>query len=946
MGAIDAKAINIHMQVTGPYASQMVRNTAVTRTFGNTANVSMGKAQAGMARFGATASKVATGGAIAVAVGLALSAKAAIDFQSSFAGVRKTVDTTEIGFQRLSDGIRRLALEIPIGVNELNRIAELGGQLGVGADDLLTFTKTIALVGVTTTLATEQAATGFARLDNIMQLSGQSYDRIGAAIVHLGNNFAATEDEILNFALRIAPIGATVGLTTDEVLAIATAFTSVGVRAERGGTAIQKTFIAIAEAAQSGGMELAIFANVAGMTGDQFAKLAKQDPAAAFTAFVTGLDDVSDSGGNVFAVLDSVHLGNARVIQSLLAMSNAGDVLNEALEDGNDAWEDNIALTEEAQKRFDTVASKLILAKNRIADLAITIGTELLPVIADFALGLSTIIDWFVNLDPAIRNTTLAVAGLTTALLVAKAHPVILGLTLVAGAVLAIGANAAAAEARVKILKDALASGTTTKEDLGSLIGEDALKGLFGVGFKEADVRKAIFGTETDYRNFLEAVKQEARIINEDLQGVTGAEFDFRFDIAAEGGFDVGSLTKATQEVKKRRREVNEIRAEDARIQGKRNRARIFGIETQGSKEHDALVEAGRSSVKGLMRWRQGINAELDESTAALEAAFIDPKFIDNVDDALSEYVETVQDAFSEVEDSILGNLDAWFEFDDELDAAFDDIIKTLQRQVVAMAEFETLIASLDLRPDVEAKVREIYDAPALMEAFVGDFESGGAAFITALENIIDDANKVVFNKWIREQEKVEFVAGKQFLADIAAVADEILADENNIYNPAAVWLGLITQALDSKGPEVKKKILDVLLSAFGEEGELASSVDATKAQIDEIIAKLIELSGVYTVKIDFATSGDPDYLTRYIRDTPRRGGLQKAHGGFAYKNEPYVIGEAGRELFVPFNSGTIIPTKNLNSKEVTYNLNVYGSEDTGSDARTVLLTAQTIGAF
>ena len=136
--------------------------------------------------------------------------------------------------------------------------------------------------------------------DNVMQLSGKSFGNMGASIVDLGNNFAATEDEILTFATRIAPIGATVGLATHEVLGIATAFTSVGVPAERGGTAIQKTFIKMAEAVKDGGVELDIFADTAGMTGEAFADMFESDPASAFTAFVEGLGRVRDEGGNVF----------------------------------------------------------------------------------------------------------------------------------------------------------------------------------------------------------------------------------------------------------------------------------------------------------------------------------------------------------------------------------------------------------------------------------------------------------------------------------------------------------------------------------------------------------------------------------------------------------------------------------------------------------------------
>src|SRR5690349_3064943 len=78
-----------------------------------------------------------------VAVG-GLSIKAAMDFESSFAGIRKTVDgvvdaggsLTAFG-KKLQQDFRDLAKEIPVSVNELNRIGESAGQLGIKSESIL-----------------------------------------------------------------------------------------------------------------------------------------------------------------------------------------------------------------------------------------------------------------------------------------------------------------------------------------------------------------------------------------------------------------------------------------------------------------------------------------------------------------------------------------------------------------------------------------------------------------------------------------------------------------------------------------------------------------------------------------------------------------------------------------------------------------------------------------
>ncbi len=481
--AIDAKTISIYMQVTGPFAAQMGANAAATQHFGNSAHAGFGKAQAGMSRWAKTAKTVGTVSAIAIAAGLALSAKAAIDFESSFAGVRKTVEATEPQFQRLAEGIRAMAREIPIGVNELNRIAELGGQLGVDQSNLVEFTEIIAKIGVTTTLSTEAAAVGFARIDNIMQTGQKTFGNMGAAIVELGNNFATTEDEILAFALRIAPIGKTVGLTTDEILSIATAFASVGIPAERGGTALQKVFLRISDAAIDGGARLETFAQVANMTSESFQDLAKHDPAAALEAFVVGLGDVIKSGQSTTPIFEALGLSNERVRNSLLAIANASDVLVEAFDTGEEAYEDVNALNEEAAKRFETTASKLLLLKNELVDVGITIGQDLLPIILTFVEGIKSIGSWVGNLHPIVQAGTAAFIAMHAAMQLMSAHPVIRVLTILAGAVFFIGSQAQNAKQRVEDLQAVLDKGFATNEDLKSIVGQDVIDMFISLGF-------------------------------------------------------------------------------------------------------------------------------------------------------------------------------------------------------------------------------------------------------------------------------------------------------------------------------------------------------------------------------------------------------------------------------------------------------------------------------
>jgi TP901 family phage tail tape measure protein len=318
-------------------------------------------------------------GAAAIVRAVRSTIDAAISFESSFAGVRKTVDATEPQLKALAEGFRGLSREIPISVEELNRIGEAAGQLGIQRTAILDFTETIAALGVTTNLASQEAADALARIANITQLPQDEFDRLGSTVVDLGNKLAATESEIVDFGLRIAAAGKIVGLTVDETLAIAGAFTSVGVEAEAGGTAVSKVFISLANAVRSGGEQLELFAKTAGTSTAEFRRQFETNTSAAFVAFVEGLKRVDAEGGNVFRTLKDLGLTDVRLVRAFLSISQSGDLLSRSLAVGSRAWDENSALQIEAAKRYETTASKLQIFQNRVNDLQITLGNVLAP---------------------------------------------------------------------------------------------------------------------------------------------------------------------------------------------------------------------------------------------------------------------------------------------------------------------------------------------------------------------------------------------------------------------------------------------------------------------------------------------------------------------------------------------------------------------------------------
>jgi TP901 family phage tail tape measure protein len=342
------------------------------------------KAGASTAAAGSAMNKNIVRGAGGVAAVLGASVVAAAKFEDAFADVRKTVDASPAEFKRMETGLRNLAKEIPVSVNELSQLAGTAGALGIASKDIVGFTKVAAMLGTATDVSAEDAATSLAKLGNVMRQSTvKDFERMGAVLVDLGNKGASTEDEILNMSGRIAGAGKVVGLTAKQVLGLAATLSDAGIRAEMGGSAISQVMLQMQDAVARGGEVLGNFARVSGVSGAQFANIFKTDATQAVGLFAEGLSKVNRQGGSTMQVLEGVQLGERRTRETLLKLGEAQKDVSVAQGIANEAWRKNTALTEEANKRYATTASQFILLKNRINDVAITIGLALLPAVND-----------------------------------------------------------------------------------------------------------------------------------------------------------------------------------------------------------------------------------------------------------------------------------------------------------------------------------------------------------------------------------------------------------------------------------------------------------------------------------------------------------------------------------------------------------------------------------
>lgn len=321
-------------------------------------------------------------GAALVAGGTA-AITSSISFESAFVGVKKTVNATNEELSAMRTNIIGMSKEMPTSANEIAGVAEAAGQLGIKTKNIAGFSKTMVMLGDSTNMSADTAATSLARLANITGMPQTQFDRLGSTIVALGNNLATTESEITDMAMRIAGAGSQVGMSEAEIMSFSGALSSVGIEAEAGGTAFSTLLSKMNLATTKGGDSLNNFAKVAGMSSAQFKKAFQEDAAGATIQFIQGLDKVNKSGGSAIKVLDDMGLSDVRMRDALLRAAGASDTFTNALKIGNTAWDENKALTNEANQRYKTLESRIGILKNKATALGIAVGDELKGPLAD-----------------------------------------------------------------------------------------------------------------------------------------------------------------------------------------------------------------------------------------------------------------------------------------------------------------------------------------------------------------------------------------------------------------------------------------------------------------------------------------------------------------------------------------------------------------------------------
>ena len=360
--------------------------------------------------------------ATAIAGGLLMSAKSAIEFQDQLADVAKTTGLEGKALEDYGNSILDLAKTTRSSIDDLTKIGAIAGQLGIAPENLAEFTKqanefAVAL-GDDYAGGVEEAISSVGKLNKLFKDTktlnpAESLQRTGSVLNHLSSVGSATASNMNDFLLRMGALPDALKPSYTETAALGATLEELGLNSEVASSGLTNLLI-------KAGVGVGAFAQQMKISSKSAQDLLNNNPAqfaVQFAKSFKGLNAVQ-----IAKRLDDLKIKSNEVTKVIGLLSSGSELYTERLVQSNGAMREATSLTMEYATKNSTVAAKLKIAENNFKVMSITLGTQLLPMLAellDMIMPImSAVINW-IKENPKLAMTLGVIAGALYALSIA-----------------------------------------------------------------------------------------------------------------------------------------------------------------------------------------------------------------------------------------------------------------------------------------------------------------------------------------------------------------------------------------------------------------------------------------------------------------------------------------------------------------------------------------------
>ncbi|WP_104758195.1 phage tail tape measure protein, partial [Helicobacter salomonis] len=333
--------------------------------------------------------------------------KASIDFEDSFASVKKVLDDATDP-QALKKGVLAMSVELGSATKDLNAILESAGQMGIKGDaDLLKFTQTVQKMSVAFDMSADEAGKSMAQIQSVLNLSMDDMVMLGDTINHVSNNSTAKAADIIDMLKRLGGtgkdfflVGKNFGFTAKQITGLGSAMIDLGMTPDVASTALS----AVLNKLQAGGKPFKKWFDQMGLDFDEWSTQRAKNPEKALRTFFKSINELEDQD-KTNALKDMFGLEHLGKIKTLTGSLEKYDKVMQLAT----SKESKGSMNKEFADKASTTAHQLKRLSAQMEVLYINLGDTMLPIINKFIGAFQAMLAPIANFAKEHKSATRAI---------------------------------------------------------------------------------------------------------------------------------------------------------------------------------------------------------------------------------------------------------------------------------------------------------------------------------------------------------------------------------------------------------------------------------------------------------------------------------------------------------------------------------------------------------
>ncbi|MDP1814388.1 MAG: hypothetical protein Q8K92_08065 [Leadbetterella sp.] len=302
--------------------------------------------------------------------------KGAAQLDDAFGKIQKTTGMTKDEVAGMNEEIKKI--DTRTAQNELLKIGEVGGQIGVAKDEMLGFVEAtdmaVVALGDEFSGGAEEVTKQLAPMKTLFKETkdlefGVAINKIGSAINELGAAGTATGPVVADFTRRVGQLG-DLSPEISEVMGLGASFQELGLTAEISSGGIANIMLNAAKAT-------GLFAEQLGMTTAEFEQLIRSNPNEVLLKLAESFKGMPIDV--VVKRMDDLGIKSQEATKVMSLLKDQTDLVREKQELAGKAMAEGTSLTREFGIMNNTAAAQLEKNQKALENKRIELGQRLLP---------------------------------------------------------------------------------------------------------------------------------------------------------------------------------------------------------------------------------------------------------------------------------------------------------------------------------------------------------------------------------------------------------------------------------------------------------------------------------------------------------------------------------------------------------------------------------------